>query len=70
MRWFNYEPFKHIDRKQCTVSALREQAQDVDVSLVSHSGGKPPSEFERGYATIGDIVNQMMDALANPKLNS
>ena len=64
MRWFNFDPFKHLSREQCTVGALRAQATDVDIGLVSHGGGKPPSDYAKGYATIEDVVTQMASALA------
>ena len=66
MRFFQYDPFRHIPREQCTVGALRAQAKHVDLSPRSNTGGKPPSNFERGYATIGDIIQQMATAFAVP----
>ena len=35
MRHFNYDPFAHIPREQATVSALRADARDWDISLKS-----------------------------------
>jgi predicted TIM-barrel fold metal-dependent hydrolase len=45
MRIFQYDPFAHRPREQCTVGALRAEAAGVDVSLKS-SGltYEPPSE--------------------------
>ena len=45
MRIFQYDPFAHRPREQCTVGALRAEAAGVDVSMKS-SGRKyePPSE--------------------------
>ena len=70
MRWFNYDPFKHIPKEQATVGALRAQAEHVDVSVVSHNGGKPPSDYAKGYATIQDIVIQMASALASVQVKN
>ena len=40
MKAFQYDPFEHIPREQCTVGALRAQATDVDLTLRSHGKGK------------------------------
>jgi predicted TIM-barrel fold metal-dependent hydrolase len=66
MRFFQYDPFAHIPREQCTVGALRAQAKHVDLTPRGNTGGKKPSEFERGYATVGDIMKQMATAFAVP----
>ncbi len=63
MKWFNYDPFKHLPREQCTVGALREKGKHVDTALVSHGRGLAPSDYAKGYATIEDIVKQMGQAL-------
>lgn len=65
-RHFRYDPFRHIPREQCTVSALRARAKHVDLSLRVGGGGKQPSDYARGYATIGDIMKQMAHALSTP----
>ena len=62
MRHFSYDPFSVIPRAQCTVGALREQAKHVDLSLKVGGGGKPPSDYAKGYVTIGDIMKQLADA--------
>ena len=62
MKHFQYDPFSVIPREQCTVGALREQAKHVDVSFQSGGGGKPPSDYAKGYVTIGDIMKQLADA--------
>ena len=36
----------------------------MDLSLKVGSGGKPPSDYAKGYVTIGDIMKQMADAFA------
>lgn len=68
MKWFNYDPFKHLAKEQCTVGALRAKAKHVDTRLVSHNRGKPPSDFKKGYATVEDIVMQMAGAMASVKV--
>jgi hypothetical protein len=62
MKHFSYDPFSVIPRAQCTVGALREQAKDVDLSLKVGGGGKPPSDYAKGYVTIGDIMKQLAAA--------
>jgi predicted TIM-barrel fold metal-dependent hydrolase len=46
MRLFSYDPFAQLERKQCTVGALRALAKDVDVSEKAITGALPrdPSE--------------------------
>ena len=34
----------------------------MDLTLLAGGGGKPPSDYEKGYVTIGDIVKQLSDA--------
>ena len=31
-RWYQFDPFEHRDRSECTVAALRAQATDVDIT--------------------------------------
>jgi hypothetical protein len=40
MRNYSYDPFAQMPKEQCTVGALRAQATDVDVELVSYGTGK------------------------------
>ena len=63
-RHFQYDPFKHIPKEQCTVAALRAQAKDVDLTVLRSAGGKPPSDYAHGYATIGDIMKQIAGAFS------
>ncbi len=67
-RHFQYDPFKHIPKAEATVGALRARAKakGVDLSDKVGSGGKPPSDYARGYVTIGDIVQQMSTAFSTP----
>jgi hypothetical protein len=66
VRHFRYDPFQHIPKEQCTVGALRARAKHVDLSLRVGGGGKKPSDYEKGYCTIGDVVKQMAFALSTP----
>ena len=65
-RHFQYDPFKHIPKEQCTVGALRAQAKDVDLTPRVGAGGKQPSDYAHGYCTIGDIMKQMAFAFSTP----
>jgi predicted TIM-barrel fold metal-dependent hydrolase len=66
MKHFNYDPFAHIPREQCTVGALRARAKGVDLGLKAGAGGKSPSDYEQGFVTIGDVVRQMASAISTP----
>jgi hypothetical protein len=66
VRWFQYDPFKHIPKEGCTVGALRAQAKDVDLTLLRSGGGKQPSDYASGYCTIGDVMKQMATAFSTP----
>ena len=62
MKHFQYDPFPVLGRDRCTVAALRDQALHVDVSLMSGGGGTAPSDYAKGYVTIGDIMKQLANA--------
>jgi len=64
MRVFSYDPFRHLPRAQATVGALRAQAKHVDVRPAPGKGGKKPSDYAAGYATVGDVIKQMAGAFA------
>jgi predicted TIM-barrel fold metal-dependent hydrolase len=66
VKHFQYDPFKHIPKEACTVGALRAKAKHVDVTPKRGGGGKKPSDYERGYCTIGDIMKQMAGAYSTP----
>jgi len=51
-RWYNFDPFKHRKREQCTVGALRAEAGDHDVAIRSFDHGR----FER---TVGVSLGSM-----------
>ncbi len=60
MRHFNFDPFAHIPREQCTVGALRAQSPDVDFTPLSNLGGNPPQLEEGQVITTADIMRQMV----------
>jgi predicted TIM-barrel fold metal-dependent hydrolase len=45
MRIFQYDPFRHIDRADATVGALRARAADVDLTMRSNGRGKQHDEI-------------------------
>jgi hypothetical protein len=55
MREFSYDPFSILGRENCTVGALRAQAQHVDTSLRSYGGGRPIAEGDKRRVTSGDV---------------
>jgi predicted TIM-barrel fold metal-dependent hydrolase len=67
MKRFQYDPFSKIPRAQCTVGALRAQARDVDLSLLKGGGGTPPSDYAKGFVTIGDIMKQLAEIYSTPR---
>ncbi|MBQ0794847.1 amidohydrolase family protein [Zhongshania sp.] len=59
MKAFQFDPFKHIKKEDCTVGALRAQAGDVDLSFTDTKGkGVPPAEHS-GPVTFGDVTGQL-----------
>jgi hypothetical protein len=53
MRMYQFDPFKHLPREDCTVGSLRAKAQNVDLSYLSSEGviktseqGKTPTMAE------------------------
>ncbi len=61
MRCYNFDPFKHLKREECTVGALRAKAKHVDLSYTETKGsGRPPSE-KTGVITFGDISRQLAE---------
>ena len=51
-RWYQFDPFQHRTREQCTVGALRAEAGDHDVATRSFDHGR----FER---TVGASLGSM-----------
>jgi hypothetical protein len=66
MKHFQYDPFKQIEKKDATVAALRAKAKHVDVTPRRGSGGTTPSNYEKGFVTVADIMKQMSTAFATP----
>jgi predicted TIM-barrel fold metal-dependent hydrolase len=65
LRYFNFDPFKHIPKQEATVGALRARAVDVDLTLKSMDGGaKPLLDAETRVLTAASMarVYQEMDA--------
>jgi len=67
-RHFQYDPFAHIAKAEATVGSLRARAaaKGIDLSPKIGGGGKPPSNYARGYVTIGDIMQQMASSFSTP----
>jgi hypothetical protein len=61
MEQFNYDPFAHIPREECTVGALRAQAADVDLTPRSHGKGKFQDE---GIVTAVTLAERMAARMA------
>jgi len=62
MRAFQLRSIDLLGRERCTVDALRAQAANVDVTLVSGQGGIPPSRSNEPV-TMADAFNQLAAAL-------
>src|SRR5690606_27191756 len=56
MREFRYDPFAVIPREQCTVAALRAQAQHVDTAPKAGLGGVNPSRKDGKPVTSGEVM--------------
>jgi predicted TIM-barrel fold metal-dependent hydrolase len=65
MRHFRYDPFAQREKDRCRVSALRAEAEHVDLSLKS-AGGVPPAPEDAPFVTIGHIMKQLASAFATP----
>lgn len=65
MRFFNFDPFKHIDKKDATVGALRKASAHVDVTPQPGKGGFQP--FPKGKVLtaqdLADLAKKMGNAL-------
>jgi predicted TIM-barrel fold metal-dependent hydrolase len=66
MKHFNFDPFAHIPRADCTVGALRAQSPDVDLTPLSDLGGNPPQLEEGGVVTTAEVIRQIASAFASP----
>jgi hypothetical protein len=58
LRFFSHDPFKRRAKEKCTVAALRAESPDIDLSLKSQMGGKPPTA-EKRPVTTQDILQQL-----------
>ena len=58
MKHFSYNPFSVRPKDQCTVSALRAEAADVDTSVVSRSKGGP-KEKHTGIVDLGTVTKRL-----------
>ncbi len=56
MRAFHYDPFAIFGRENCTVGALRAQAQHIDITPRSFNAGKPKKSNGRSVVTSGDVL--------------
>jgi predicted TIM-barrel fold metal-dependent hydrolase len=66
LREFQLDAFAHRPRERCTAAALRAESPDVDLSLKSQLGGKPPREGGSGAITTKDVTTQLASAFAVP----
>lgn len=56
---YNFDPFKHLDKADCTVGALRAKATHVDLGYTNTEGmGIPPAQHD-GVVTFKDILEQL-----------
>ena len=64
MRFFKFDPFKHIDRKDATVGALREAGKHVDLTPIEGGGYKaiPKDKIMRAQ-DLADMAKEMGNAL-------
>jgi hypothetical protein len=63
MKHFRFDPFSVRSREQCTVAALRAEASDVDVSLVSRARGHTKTNDD-GIVSVSSFstrLEKMMD---------
>jgi hypothetical protein len=51
LRWFRYDPFRHVARAAATVGALRARARDVDIRTRSKAEYK--AEWEATHGPLG-----------------
>ena len=58
-RFFQFDPFAHRAKADCTAAALRAEATDVDTTPRSIKEGKAPTEDGVRPVTSGDIVAQL-----------
>jgi hypothetical protein len=64
-RWYQFDPFEHRTREECTVGALRAQATDVDTTPREYGGFTTQAavkELDKGNATNFLAKNNSMTA--------
>ena len=60
IRWLRHDLFKHYQREELTVGALRAKATDVDTTPISTGGNAPLEAGEaKRRVTSGDIMKMM-----------
>ena len=59
-------PSSTFRRSSAPWARCAPRPKHVDLSLKVGGGGKKPSDYEKGYCTIGDVVKQMAFALSTP----
>jgi predicted TIM-barrel fold metal-dependent hydrolase len=69
MRFFDFDPFRHIDRKAATVGALRQAAAHVDLTPIRSEGGyKPiPKDKIMRAQDLAEMAREMGNALMDSK---
>ena len=60
MRHFQFDPFSVRPRDKCTVGALRVEAADVDVSLVSRARGHTKTN-DQGIVSVSSFSKQLSE---------
>jgi hypothetical protein len=58
MKHFQFDPFSVRPREQCTVGALRAEASDVDISLVSRARGHTKTN-EDGIVSVSSFSTRL-----------
>ncbi|MBM4242817.1 MAG: amidohydrolase [Deltaproteobacteria bacterium] len=66
LRAFRLDAFAHRPRAKCTAKALRAESPNVDLSVKSVRGGKPPVHDENRPVTTADVMKQLAGAFAVP----
>ena len=65
MRAYQFNPFEHVDRNECTVGALRAKAVNVDTSYLNTEGaGKAPSSKDEGPVTMREVTKQLSESFS------
>ena len=54
-RWYSFDPFAHRTREQCTVGALRAEAEGHDVTTKAYDKGRFTKQVG---ADLGELAKQ------------